>query len=298
MTRSIPPAGLAARALRHWLLAACAVVAALGSAVPAWAQDVPSLFTNRGTVGNTRHNLTQRQPGGGGPEGAFMDRTRNDYNEVCVYCHTPHGSNRTTTAPLWNRTMVPTTYQTYDLLGSTSITQQISQPGAASLTCLSCHDGQTAVDSIINMPGAGRYNPAQETAQNNAFLDSCYAGGIRYFIVGCQDPPVARRQCEAILSHGGFTIRGTYAFPGWRLSSSYDAIVAPKIRAAIDVAGEFGAPAVALDCEDAASIDDPAVIYPVQRIAQLSREVREVAEAGGESFNRAAYDKESAKARK
>ncbi len=168
------PAGQgAARKLRQWLLVACAAVAGLGAAAEAWAQaDVPSLFTNRGTVGNTRHNLTQRQSGGGGPEGTFMDRTRNDYNEVCVYCHTPHGSNRTTAAPLWNRTMAPTAYQTYDLLGSPSITQPISPPGAASLTCLSCHDGQTAVDSIINMPGAGRYNPAQETAQNNAFLDS------------------------------------------------------------------------------------------------------------------------------
>lgn len=33
----------------------------------------------------------------------FTDFTRNDYGEVCVYCHTPHGANTTTAVPLWNR---------------------------------------------------------------------------------------------------------------------------------------------------------------------------------------------------
>jgi Doubled CXXCH motif (Paired_CXXCH_1) len=164
---------LAQRALglSKWLLAAALGLCA-GAA--AWAQtlppDVPTLFENRGTVGNTRHNLTQRQPAGGGPDGLFMDRTRNDYGEVCVYCHTPHGANRTTTAPLWNRTMRVQTYQTYDLIGSASISQPITQPGVNSLTCLSCHDGQTAVDSVINMPGSGRYRAEQEQTQNDSFL--------------------------------------------------------------------------------------------------------------------------------
>jgi hypothetical protein len=70
--------------------------------------------------------------------------------------------------------MKVTTYQTYDLLNTGGITQPITQPGIASLTCLSCHDGTTAVDSIINMPGAGRYNAAQETVENTAFLNSAW----------------------------------------------------------------------------------------------------------------------------
>ena len=134
--------------------------------------DLPSKFSNIGSVGNTRHNLTQRQASGGGPAGATMDSYRNDYLEVCVYCHTPHGANRTVAAPLWNRTMKTTTYQTYDLLNTTSLTQTVTQPGINSLTCLSCHDGQTAVDSIINMPGSGRYLATQETTENTAFLNS------------------------------------------------------------------------------------------------------------------------------
>jgi hypothetical protein len=146
------------------LLALPAVVRADG--------DLPTKFTNIGTIGNTRHNLTQRQVSGGGPTGSLMDPFRNDYLEVCVYCHTPHGANTTVNAPLWNRTMKVTTYQTYDLLRTPGITQPITQPGTASLTCLSCHDGQTAVDSIINMPGSGRALQGQETSENAAFLNA------------------------------------------------------------------------------------------------------------------------------
>jgi Doubled CXXCH motif (Paired_CXXCH_1) len=149
-------------------------IAALLAAASARADgDLPTKFTNRDTVGNTRHNLTQRQTSGG-PAGVTMDSYRNDYEEVCVYCHTPHGANRTVAAPLWNRTMKVTTYQTYDLLNTGGITQPITPPGIASLTCLSCHDGTTAVDSIINMPGAGRYDAAQETVENTAFLNNAW----------------------------------------------------------------------------------------------------------------------------
>ena len=39
------------------------------------------------------------------------------------------------------------------------------------MSCLSCHDGTVAIDSIINMPGTGGYDVGQETAQNNQFLN-------------------------------------------------------------------------------------------------------------------------------
>ena len=155
------------------LFAALSALLLLITAAPVRADvDLPTKFTNIGGVGNTRHNLTQRQTSGGGPAGATMDSYRNDYLEVCVYCHTPHGANSNVAAPLWNRTMKATTYQTYDLLNTASLTQPVTQPGINSLTCLSCHDGQTAVDSIINMPGSGRYSQAQETTENTAFLNS------------------------------------------------------------------------------------------------------------------------------
>ncbi|MBL8491809.1 MAG: hypothetical protein JNM82_13595, partial [Rhodocyclaceae bacterium] len=75
--------------------------------------DLPTKFSNQGSNGNTRHNLTQRQASGGGPNGSSMDQYRNDYQEVCVYCHTPHGGNADVPLPLWNRTIKATTYTVY-----------------------------------------------------------------------------------------------------------------------------------------------------------------------------------------
>ena len=163
--------------------------------------DVDTKFLNSGSIGNTRHNLTQRQTAGGGPDGTQMDSVRNDYAEVCVYCHTPHGANGNVQLPLWNRTQRVTTYQTYDQLGTSSLTQTVSQPGANSISCLSCHDGQTAVDSIINMPGSGRYDPAQATAQSNGFLNGWTNPGATD---AANHHALTETGCLACHSQGGF----------------------------------------------------------------------------------------------
>lgn len=137
--------------------------------------DRPTKFSNQGSVANTRHNMTQRQPGGGGPAGITMDQYRADYGEVCVYCHTPHGAASTgggARLPLWNRTIVARTYQVYTTLNSTTMSQPVTQPGTYSLACLSCHDGQTAIDSVINMPGSGRYLASQATSVTMSFLNT------------------------------------------------------------------------------------------------------------------------------
>ena len=33
-----------------------------------------------------------------------------DNDEICVYCHTPHGADTTVEAPLWNKPATGTTY--------------------------------------------------------------------------------------------------------------------------------------------------------------------------------------------
>ena len=157
------------------LAAVVALIAALpGSFAVAGSGDIPTKFSNVDTIYNTRHNMTQRKRDGsqiGNMNSTFMDDVRNDYRDVCVYCHTPHGSNADVALPLWNRTIKSTTYTTYNQLGTSTLTQPVSQPGAASLSCLSCHDGQTAIDSIINMPGPGRYLASQATGTDPSFLD-------------------------------------------------------------------------------------------------------------------------------
>lgn len=137
--------------------------------------DPTSKASNVGGIINTRHNLTQSYiPGGWGN---WMDYARNNYGEVCVYCHTPHGANSTMPkAPLWNRTNLGNTYTLYN--NTLTSGQTPTQPGVNSLTCLSCHDGTVAIDSIINMPSTqttgygGNYLAAQETSHNEAFLDA------------------------------------------------------------------------------------------------------------------------------
>jgi len=130
--------------------------------------NLPTKFSNQGGISYTRHNLTQSGIGAGAIN---MNPYRNDYGEVCVYCHTPHGANTTADLPLWNRTTNGNTYTTYDTLGTSTLTSDVQQPGINSLACLTCHDGTLGVDSIINMPGSGGYNPAQQTSQNDAFLN-------------------------------------------------------------------------------------------------------------------------------
>jgi predicted CXXCH cytochrome family protein len=88
--------------------------------------------------------------------------------EVCVYCHTPHGANKSKgytnnpnnisdTGPnlggqfLWNRalpanTFLPYTSDTYTFKGSEP------QPSINSLLCLSCHDGIGAMNVLLNYP--------------------------------------------------------------------------------------------------------------------------------------------------
>ena len=65
-------------------------------------------------------------------------------NQICVYCHTPHGSNTVVQAPLWNKGItgaagVPTKYDVYT---SATLDGDTSQGNlTVSLACLSCHDG-------------------------------------------------------------------------------------------------------------------------------------------------------------
>ncbi len=124
--------------------------------------------TNSGSIVITRHNLTLSFISSG--FGFAMNAYRNQYAQVCVYCHTPHGASSQLQAPLWNRTVNPA--NTYTSYSSQSLTQVAANPGDASLTCLSCHDGSLPVDSIINMPGSGLYDKNQETTVSNTFLNA------------------------------------------------------------------------------------------------------------------------------
>ncbi|MDH5247001.1 MAG: cytochrome c3 family protein [Betaproteobacteria bacterium] len=107
-------------------------------------------------IRNTRHNL--------GSSSAVTNNRFSGTDEVCVFCHTPHGSNTAVSAPLWNKATPATTYTVYNTVNSSTIdgamaTDGVSNGiGSVSIACLSCHDGTQAMNNMINQPGTGGYN--------------------------------------------------------------------------------------------------------------------------------------------
>lgn len=100
------------------------------------------LYAQNDDVANTLHNLSANS----GTLGIV------DYDEVCVYCHTPHGGQ--IDAPLWNRSYPAGPYQMYS---SATIDMAQINPGSptgVSLACLSCHDGTIALDVVTNPPNS------------------------------------------------------------------------------------------------------------------------------------------------
>jgi predicted CXXCH cytochrome family protein len=101
-------------------------------------------------IANTKHNL--------GSTGTGVNKFSGTA-EICVFCHTPHGADTSAAVPLWNRVLSdPTTYTTYNSLGTSSLDGATAPVGSVSLACLSCHDGTQAMNVMINQPGSGGYN--------------------------------------------------------------------------------------------------------------------------------------------
>lgn len=79
--------------------------------------------------------------------------------EVCVFCHTPHGASAS--APLWNK---GASGGAFTLYSSATLDSTLLSVGSISAACLSCHDGSTSLDNMINKPGSGGYTAAGVSA--------------------------------------------------------------------------------------------------------------------------------------
>lgn len=102
-------------------------------------------------VVGSQHDLTT----GGNAQGATSAT-----DQVCIFCHTPHGSDTAAPVPLWNKVLGnPASYTQYSTLATPTFDSQEAPVGSVSLACLSCHDGTQAMDVVINGPGSGNYNP-------------------------------------------------------------------------------------------------------------------------------------------
>lgn len=70
--------------------------------------------------------------------------------QVCITCHTPHNANPARAALLWNRADPTSSYQLYDATVNADFgggAVSLSAGNAASLLCLSCHDGSIALNA-------------------------------------------------------------------------------------------------------------------------------------------------------
>ena len=118
------------------------------------------------SVSNTVHNLSVTG------EGAHMTGA-NGTTEICIFCHTPHGGNQLTNAPLWNRSTSSTgVYTRFSSLGRITFDADEAPVGGVSIACLSCHDGTQARNSVINGPGSGpNSNTVTTDAGASTWLD-------------------------------------------------------------------------------------------------------------------------------
>lgn len=131
-----------------------------------------------GTIAGSPHDLSAA---------AGLASATADNGEICVYCHTPHAANSGFNgAPLWNKenTAAGTTYMMYgatvaNTAGSTIAgTATAATPASPSLACLSCHDGISAIDSIVNAPGSGMNAISGSGNDIVTALTTSYGGNI------------------------------------------------------------------------------------------------------------------------
>lgn len=101
-------------------------------------------------ITGTKHNLSKATPAAG------------ETSQLCVFCHTPHGSDTSAAVPLWNKGLpAGNTYNVYNSAPATATStidgEILTSVGSVSIACLSCHDGSQAMDNMINKPGSGGY---------------------------------------------------------------------------------------------------------------------------------------------
>lgn len=98
------------------------------------------------SIKNSKHNLSTSGPG---------SIKSTDYDEICVFCHTPHAANKSVAlAPLWNRGVI--TGSTLDPLYNSSTLEAANRPSQVDVDstdaplCLSCHDGSSLAGQLVN----------------------------------------------------------------------------------------------------------------------------------------------------
>lgn len=108
----------------------------------------------------TPHNLSS-----GADDFWYATYKANNEDEICIFCHTPHGG--TLSGPLWNRDLTPhsgyTHYSSDTLSTAGGLDNSSRTVNDESLLCLACHDGSIGVgDNLLN---PGSVTPSNSTTK-------------------------------------------------------------------------------------------------------------------------------------
>ena len=137
----------------------------------------PALAEGPPGVSNTLHNLSTSAPDDPySPPGNSFYRTNED--EVCVFCHTPHGG--TLRGPLWNHTDPSSTFTHYNSATLSTYIKGLAAnraPSDETLLCLSCHDGSVAVNSLHNTTNDVGQPANVNTGPGDTMIAYMFGGG-------------------------------------------------------------------------------------------------------------------------
>ncbi len=131
---------------------------------PVWGKGIA-------VVTNTIHNMSTSQP-------AIYGNTYRSSNvdQVCVFCHTPHGGSLD--GPLWNHSAPVNNFTHYNSVTLSGIVGENRPVRNESLICMSCHDGSIAVNTLHNNPNEIGSDPVYLAGLNPNVPIIGMAGGV------------------------------------------------------------------------------------------------------------------------
>lgn len=115
-------------------------------------------------------------------------------DEICVYCHTPHGADTTVAlAPLWNRGTSDAT-AVYGGLDIQAVFDLASVNATDAPLCLSCHDGNVGA-ALVNPPNGGTtdltgYSWNSSDANLGTDLSNDHPIGFNYALLNALDAEI------------------------------------------------------------------------------------------------------------
>lgn len=139
-------------------------------------------------VSNTTHNFAYNASQT--PTLSYLSKTE---DEVCIYCHTPHGGNLE--GALWNKPFAGEgadlqsanyfTHYNSATLSSAAKGSGLKRPlNNESLLCMGCHDGTVAINRVVNVSN----RTVKDLAEPDALIENRLGGVAQMQAAGSTEP--------------------------------------------------------------------------------------------------------------